>query len=70
MGTTVEKDFKFQTPEAAQAVKDTHRAELNALAKKYKMTPQELVLAAEDHEIDDQKDLFLIFKRSYILSEN
>jgi hypothetical protein len=70
MGTIVEKDFKFQTPEAAQAVKDAHRDELRVLAEKYKMTPVELVRAAEDHEIDDQKDLFFILKRSYILSEN
>lgn len=69
MGTLLEKDFKFQTPEAAQAVKDAHRAELCSLAQKYNMTPLELVQAAEDNEIDDQKDLFLIFKRSYILSE-
>lgn len=70
MKTLLEKDFKFQTPEAAQAVKDAHRAELSCLAQKYKMTPLELVQAAEDNEIDDQKDLFLIFKRSYIISEN
>lgn len=70
METVIGKDFKFQTAEAAQAVKNAHRAELSTLAKKYKMTPEELVQAAEDHEIDDQKDLFLILKRSYILSEN
>jgi hypothetical protein len=46
MGTIVEKDFKFQTPEAAQAVKDAHRDELRVLAEKYKMTPVELVRAA------------------------
>jgi hypothetical protein len=34
------------------------------------MTPPELVQAAEDNEIEDQKDLFLIFKRSYIISQN
>lgn len=69
MVISMDTDFKFQTPEAAQAVKDAHRAELFALAQKYNMTPLELVQAAEDNEIDDQKDLFLIFKRSYILSE-
>lgn len=70
MGTLLNKDFKFQTPEAAQAVKDAHCAELSSLAKKYKMSPHELVQAAEDNEIDDQKDLFLIFKRSFSISLN
>lgn len=66
MRTLFDKDFKFQTPEAAQVVKDAHRAELSSLTQKYKMTLLELVQAAEDNEIEDQEDLFLIFKRSYI----
>ncbi len=64
------ENMTLQTSEEAKAVKDVHRQELSALALKYNMSVEELVQAAEDNEIDDQKDLFLIFKRSYILTEN
>ena len=60
--------INFQTVEEAQKIKDAHRAELETLAQKYKMSVQELVYAANNDEIDNQDDLFLIFKRSYLLS--
>jgi hypothetical protein len=65
----IKEKINFQTTEEAEAVKSAHRQELEGLALKYKMSVEELVSAANDDRIDDQKDLFLIFKRSYLLSE-
>lgn len=59
--------IKFQTAEEVQQVKDADRAELEGLALKYKMSVQELVDAANNDEIENQEDLFLVFKRMYTL---
>lgn len=60
--------IQFQTTEEAKAVKETHLKELQALSSKYNMTVQELFVAASNDQIDNQEDLFLIFKRSYLLA--
>lgn len=60
--------INFQTAEEAQKVKDADRAELEGLARNYKMSVQELVDAANNDEIDNQEDLFLVFKKMYLLA--
>jgi hypothetical protein len=59
----------FQTEEEAQKVRDSHKAEFLALTKKYNKTPQELIRAAQDDEIENTDDLFLVFTRSYSYNE-
>lgn len=68
METNTDK-INFQTQEEALTVKEAHMNELKALSVKYKMNIEELIAAASNDEIDNQEDLFLIFKRSYLLSE-
>jgi len=60
--------IKFQTETEAQKVRETHWQELEVLSRKYKMTVKELIVAASNDEIDNNDDLFLVFKRSYLLS--
>lgn len=67
MNMELEK-INFQTAEEGQKIKDAQRLELENLALKYKMSVQELVDAANNDEIDNQEDLFLVFKRMYLLS--
>ena len=60
--------IKFQAEAEAQTVKETHWKELEELSRKYNMTVKELIVAATNDEIDNNDDLFLVFKRSYLLS--
>lgn len=68
MENTTEK-LVLQTPEEAKAIKEAHLSELKQLSLKYNLSVEELVQAANNDEIDNNEDLFLIFKRSYLLSE-
>jgi hypothetical protein len=63
------KTFKFQTEAEALAVKRQHQKEFSLLAIKYNVDPLELLALANDDLIEDTDDLFMIFKRSYVLSE-
>lgn len=64
-----EQEITFMSAEAANELRKSHRRELDLLAQKYQMSVEDLVRAASNDLIPDDDDLFLIFKRSYVLLE-
>jgi hypothetical protein len=63
------KSFVFQTEDEALKVKELHFSELVSMANKYNMTILQVYKKACDNEIEDTEDLFLILRRSYLLSD-